>query len=115
MNTKELTGYIPDRDLSIVSRILHKAGFDNLETIQLTSTHVTANDDTPDAALDIIAKIFASIPPAELQKSAEIAAGVTDADKLDALWEMAISGDAKKVDVLKAKIAEVALQASDAK
>jgi len=47
-------------------------------------------------------------------KSADIAAGVTDAAKLDALWELAINNDAKKLDALRGKIAEVALQ-KDAK
>lgn len=45
----------------------------------------------------------------EIQKDAEIAAGVTDAAKLDALWEMAISGDAKKIDELKDKLVKIAV------
>jgi len=40
--------------------------------------------------------------PAELQKSAE-----TDAAKLDALWELAVNGDATKLDALKTAISHI--------
>jgi len=41
------------------------------------------------------------------QASREIAVGVTDAAKLDALWELAINGNAEKVDALKVKLAKI--------
>ena len=39
---------------------------------------------------------------AELQKSAE-----TDAAKLDALWELAINGNARKLDALKPALSHI--------
>jgi len=65
----------------------------------------------PDLTADDLLDCLVTPPsPAELQKSADIAAGVTDAAKLDALWELAINGNEKKLNALRAKIAKVALQ-----